>query len=537
VGLSMLRLGQAVILTGLAFAAGATETGVLVRHNCGGCHTNPADPQGDLTRIEGQRKTPEGWEMTLRRMQMLHHVPFHDPGGTADADQVLARLIKHFSDTQGLAPAETAHYRYILERRLDTIEVPEDAEYAVMCARCHSAARVGLQRRNEDEWRHLVHFHLAQFPTTEYQAGGRDRDWLGTALGRIVQKLASEYPLRTPQWSDWQQAPKTSLAGRWRLAGRMPGKGDFEGVMSARPGDNDRYAVELDARWSDGSTVSGRGNAIVYTGFEWRANIEIEGVNYLQVLAASADGGTLGGRMFPADHVERGVDVAARREDGMPTLLAVQPSQLRRGETATLTLVGSALQGEPGLGPGIEVLERVFADPDRVVIRVRARDDAPVGARAVNLGAASRDAALTVYQGIDRLEVSPAYAVGRVGGREGSQPEVQARFDAIAWGHGPDGQPRTGDDLRIGPIAARWSVAPWDARAAADDDVRFAGTLDKDSGVFTPAEAGPNPLRRFQTNNAGNLKVIATVGEGEAAVSGEGHLLVTVQRWNNPPIR
>ena len=72
---------------------------------------------------------------------------------------------------------------------------------------------------------------------------------------------------------------------------------------------------------------------------------------------------------------------------------------------------------------------------------------------------------------------------------------------------------------------------------AADEDVRFAGAMDKDTGVFTPAAAGPNPERKYQTNNAGKLKVIATVGEGAAAVSGEGQLLVTVQRWNNPPIR
>ncbi len=42
---------------------------------------------------------------------------------------------------------------------------------------------------------------------------------------------------------------------------------------------------------------------------------------------------------------------------------------------------------------------------------------------------------------------------------------------------------------------------------------------------------------RYQTNNAGNLKVVASVQDGERTLQGEGHLLVTVQRWNNPPIR
>jgi quinohemoprotein amine dehydrogenase len=67
--------------------------------------------------------------------------------------------------------------------------------------------------------------------------------------------------------------------------------------------------------------------------------------------------------------------------------------------------------------------------------------------------------------------------------------------------------------------------------------VRFAGQMDKDSGVFTPAAAGPNPERKYQTNNAGNLKVVATVDQGEQEIRGEGQLIVTVQRWNNPPIR
>ena len=45
-----------------------------------------------------------------------------------------------------------------------------------LCARCHSYARVALQRRDAAEWLKLVHFHLGQYPTTEYQAGGRDRE-------------------------------------------------------------------------------------------------------------------------------------------------------------------------------------------------------------------------------------------------------------------------------------------------------------------------------------------------------------------------
>ena len=51
--------------------------------------------------------------------------------------------------------------------------------------------------------------------------------------------------------------------------------------------------------------------------------------------------------------------------------------------------------------------------------------------------------------------------------------------------------------------------------------------------IFTPAVAGPNPARRFSTNNAGDLTVTGTA----LGLTGEGHLIVTVQRWNDPPIR
>ena len=54
-----------------------------------------------------------------------------------------------------------------------------------------------------------------------------------------------------------------------------------------------------------------------------------------------------------------------------------------------------------------------------------------------------------------------------------------------------------------------------------------------EDGIFMPAEAGPNPERPFQTNNAGDLTVTGTA-LGKTATA---HLIVTVQRWIDPPIR
>ena len=108
-----------------------------------------------------------------------------------------------------------------------------------------------------------------------------------------------------------------------------------------------------------------------------------------------------------------------------------------------------------------------------------------------------------------------------------------ARFDAVGYWNGPDGQPGTEDDIRIGSVPASWSVAPFNEEAEHLKDTEYAGVMDETLGIFMPGVAGPNTERPFSTNNAGNLKVLATSGEA----TGEGQLIVTVQRWNDPPIR
>jgi quinohemoprotein amine dehydrogenase len=109
---------------------------------------------------------------------------------------------------------------------------------------------------------------------------------------------------------------------------------------------------------------------------------------------------------------------------------------------------------------------------------------------------------------------------------------VPIDFAAIGWWNGPDGQPGTEDDIRIGEVAARWTSGNFNEVAEAMEDAKFAGSIDE-SGLFMPAVAGPNPERPFSTNNAGDLKITAeAMGQ-----TGEAHLIVTVQRFIDPPIR
>lgn len=531
-------LCKALAMTALSLcwlqAGAAPDPAKVIAASCGGCH---APREGDgWTRISKQRKTPEGWQMTIARMQMAHKAQIIDPDG-GDIREARRGLIKYLADNQGLAPLEAADYRYILEQELNRIEEHETEDFAQMCARCHTGARAALQRRTREEWHNLVHFHMGQFPTLEYQMMGRDRDWKGRALDQMVAYLSEYYPLQTDAWAQWSEAARPALDGRWRVVGHMPGRGAYSGVMLAEPAGDDRFQLELSGSFTDGSALSGSGSAIVYTGYEWRGSLDIDGVRYRQVMAASADGRELSGRMFQREHTERGIRLLARRDDGDPQVLAVQPAHLQSGSEGELRIVGTGLSGDVTLGAGVEVLEVLARNADEIRLRVAAAADAASGRTDVRVGETVLEGGLTRYGAIDRLVVEPAYAVARVGGDGGSQPVVQALFDAVAWSDGDDGQPGTADDLRIGSVAASWSVQPWDEIAARDEDVRFAGQMDKDTGVFTPGPAGPNPERKYQTNNAGNLKVLATVGKGDAAVTGDGHLIVTVQRWNNPPIR
>ncbi|WP_068639428.1 quinohemoprotein amine dehydrogenase subunit alpha [Thauera butanivorans] len=516
-----------VAAVGLALASSpavaAASAEALLRAKCLACHT---ETDAGFSRIADQRKSPEGWLMSIARMQIVH--------GLKITDEERRAVVKHLADTQGLAPSETEGARYALERRLNTMEAFESEQFTQMCARCHSGARVLLQRRPASEWEHLVHFHLGQYPTAEFQAFGRDRDWLGIALKEVVPDLAGKLPLESEAWKAWQARAPQAVDGEWSLSGHMTGRGGFSGVMKVSAGKGqDLHALSFEGRWDDGKPMAGKGQALIYTGYEWRADLVVDGTPMRQVFAL--EDGVLRGRMFLRDHDEVGADVVASlQRDGNARVLAVHPAYLKAGEEGELRIVGSKLDGEVGLPPGVSLLETVKRSAGEVVLRVRA-EAAARGVHPVTVGKAG-GASLAVYERIGKIEVLPAYAVARIGGNGTPTAKVEARFDAEAWDAGPDGQPGTSDDFRIGVVPARWSVEPFDEVAVRDEDVKFAGLMDEATGVFVPGGAGPNPMRRMSANNVGNLKVVAEVEQGGTPVRGEGQLIVAPQRWNNPPI-
>lgn len=498
----------AAVLTGLtALPAAADEA--LLEAACGGCH---ARTEAGLSRIAGQRKTPEGWLMSIVRMRQVH-------GAEIDIG-TQGRLVAYLSETQGMAPAETAAWRYALEKDPDWIEA-NDEPLGSMCGRCHTTARLHLQARTPEEWRTLIDFHLGQYPTTEYQALGRDRYWYEIAASEIAPMLAEAQPFDTRAWTDWQAADKPAVAGDWLLLAEIPGKGRAGGRITVE-GDASPFLVSGALRLADGTELPVSGNINLYTGYEWRGAVTVGDMAMRQVFALGTDG-TLAGRMFLRDQDSLGGPVSGVRADAGPTILGTVPEALS-DLSGDAMVIGSGLDDLKVSG----ALATVSADPAGAVVSFMAGKP---GLAALTAGDASGTIAL--YTAPDRITVEPAFTIARVGGGDaGSPAPVPASFAAIGWWNGPDGRPETDDDIRIGAVPAEWSFDNADETAEAMQDAAFAGQMG-DDGIFLPALGGPNPARKYHTNNAGVLTVTATSGD----LTATGALVVTVQRFIDPPIR
>ncbi len=513
-----LLTGSALALMGAMLTpavSSAAEGERVIREKCLLCHTQTGDPEAPFSRISQQRKTPEGWQMTINRMQRLN--------GLVISVEEQQAVIKYLSDTQGLAPSETAPHRYVLEQKPNVVEEVDPA-YVEMCARCHSNARFGLQRRTEDEWKLHVNTHMAINPTTELHALARDRSWYDIAYNDVAPKLAVDYAFNDPAWKKWQQMVKPELAGRWSVAGFMPGKGDYSAVLTLSETSKDHYSLLMTGHYADGTSLEGSGSGKVFAGYEWRASLTVDGVKMRQVMAASEDGSSLTGRMYQSAHDEVGGELQAISGSA---IVALSPSAIKQGGQQEITIIGSGLKGPVSLGKGVQVVKVLSRDADRVVVVAKAAAGAAVGLRQVSVGRTTSAAQLAVYDAVAAVQITPNESIARIGGNGGKLPKVQSTYRALAFSAGADGKPGTDDDMRLGYMPALWSLKPFDDVAEQDNDLKYAGSIDG-NGIFTPGDAGLNPERKFSTNNVGNLTVVAQVLDGDNAVEGEAHLLVTV---------
>ena len=526
----------------------ATDVGIpvtspVVRQQCGSCHQS--DAEGRMSRISYQRTTPEGWQQTIRRMVLLNGLEI-DPAAAREA-------VRYLANGHGLAPEEARAAAFEVERRLVDYYYAADPATQETCNRCHSMGRVLTQRRTPEEWQLLTAMHQGYYPLVDFQsfyrtvsAAGENTDGDDEPgpypVELAVEHLSQAFPLDTSEWAAWSANMRDPrLVGQWSLVGSQRGRGPVYGQVeiAARAGSTDGFDTRISYTYArTGQTVERTGQSVVFTGFQWRGRSSTTSEEMLQeVMFVDRDWQGITGRWFTGNHDEIGLDIRLERVASGPTLTGVYPPAVRVGDSAnrqeSLTIYGvdlpddlATMSAAVDLGPGLDVVDIAEASRSRAVLELTVAADAAVGARDLFLGDSFLLDAVSVYDDVHRLEVTPDTGMARVGGA--AFPKRFEQFEARAFHNGPDGVANTADDLDLGLPDVTWSLEEY-AAIYGDDDIEFVGRINQE-GFFTPALDGPNPERRNNANNVGDVWVVATAAGSDDAstLRARAHLLVTV---------
>jgi quinohemoprotein amine dehydrogenase len=549
----------------------------LVIARCGSCHK--PDDQKRLSRISWRRASPENWERTIKRMVTLNHA-------TLDANDARA-ILKYLADHQGLAPEEVRPIAFEAERRTIDFTPDLEKEVADTCSSCHSLGRVFSERRTKEEWDLLVAMHRGYYPLVDLQPmnngpgfrrlprppqANADSDTPPDTkhpMDKAVAYLAKTYPLNTPEWAAWSAALEPArLAGRWALSGHAIGKGPVYGTVTitADPTTADGFTTETQYTIArTGQTITRKGKAIVYTGFQWRGKGSDTGP---ASTTASAGGGgaapaatnapdtatvwretmfiertkrEMWGRWFSGAYDELGIDVKLSRLGSDPVVLGTSVAALKTGSSGKAikiygaNLPASLTPADISLGRGVTISKVVSATPDLATIEVAVATDAPLGPRDLTIAGSLAPQAVVVFDKVDGIKVLPQAGMARVGGAV--FPKGYEQFEAIAFSNGPDGKPDTKDDWTIGQVDVKWSLEEYTATFG-DDDLGFVGSIDAATGLFTPNLDGPNPKRSGNRNNVGDVWTVAVLAPDASLgttkpLRARAHLLVTVPLYMN----
>jgi quinohemoprotein amine dehydrogenase len=508
---------------------------------CARCHRRDSTT-GIMQRISFERKTPEGWEISIKRMASLNKVEMTPE----DAKSIL----RYLSNNQGLAPSEAKPGRFEAERRMIEYRYTADRVTENTCRACHSMGRVITQRRTRDEWSLLVATHRGLYPNADFQVfrgGTPDSANPTRPMETAISHLARTFPLRTPEWTAWSASLRSApIDGTWLLSGSEPGKGTFFGKVTITKSATapDEFTSKATYRYTrDGRVVTRTGKSIVYTGYQWRGRSSSATANseLREVMSVEPGWQEMSGRWFRGSYDEFGLDVTLTRATAAPSVVGVSSRALKTNtKDQELMLFGTnfpkvVTADQVDLGPGLKVARVVKVSPDSIALRVDVDSAAALGTRDLFVAGAAMREALLVYNKIDRIKVTPEAGMARVGGA--NFPKGYQQFEVIAVNNGPDGKAGTPDDIEIGPVPVTWSLDEYGVTYR-DDDVQFVGTLDKD-GLFTPNLDGPNPARSASRNNIGDVWVVATWQPPEAGarpVRARAHLVVTVplyQVWTS----
>jgi quinohemoprotein amine dehydrogenase len=529
-----------------------TDEGIPVTNDltvqvCGECHK--VDGKFRMSRISYRRTTPEGWQETIRRMVTLNK---------AQIDPNDARVIvKYLSDNHGLAPEEARPGAWESERRLIDYTYAANADTAGTCSACHSMGRVILQRRNGEDWDLLVAMHRGWYPLVDNQSFRRFGPPSSTPgpdgrppdnrhpMDKALAHLKGAFPLKTPEWSAWSATMRRPrIEGTWALTGYEPSEGLITGrVVIAAGATPDEFTTTTSFTYTkSGRSVSRAGRAVVYTGFQWRGRTTVgsdDNTSLREVMFIDRGWQAITGRWFAGAYDELGIDITLTRVGRDPVISGLDLKGLKRGVNGqTVRVFGENLPAavtaaDLDLGPGVTITRASISSPNVMSLVVDVGAEAPLGPRDLSLAGQVTRSAIAVYEKVDYLKVTPGWGMARVGGV--MYPKMLARFEAIAWSHGPDGKPDTRDDIDLGLVDATWSIEEYTATFD-DDDVKFVGEIERSRGVFTPAVDGPNPKRSGNRNNVGDVWIVAAYRpDGGDPLRARAHLVVTVplyMRWD-----
>jgi quinohemoprotein amine dehydrogenase len=522
----------------------------LVHAHCARCHA--LDERQHMTRISYVRKSPEGWSETIKRMGRLHGLQL----SADDAKQ----LVRSLANSHGLARSEAERGLYESERRVHWSEAHHDQDFQRACAQCHPLGRVLLQQRDAEEWQLLRATHVAMFPLSRGQMGGGPPDdeerrpggsrggensgaaapagAAGSATSgrtrgrgdgdapaaptasvgdRVLQKLAADQPLFTPAWEAWStNRREVPLAGFWTVCGHEIGRGDIIGTAEIRRIAAEDFEVVWNLRFPDGASER-VGKGVLYAGYSWRGRSQEPAAgspSWREVLLLDDAWQTLKGRLFTGDHDEIGADVTLHRDLGRPRVLAVGNGAIEVPASGhRLDAYGEAFPDDLAprdffVGSGLTVTAVERRSPRHVVLTVDAAAGTALGPRTVAFRLQAGGAQVVLYDTVDYVRIRPLQGLARIGGIK--HPKQFERFEAIAVHRGKDEKPYTADDVDLFPVRPRWGLDEFKVRDD-DDDLTYVGSIDPETGVFTPNVDGPNLLRKWQANNVGDVFVTAAV--------------------------
>ena len=398
---------------------GIPITDPVVIKACGTCHQPDAKKQ--LSRISFQRNTPEGWQTTIQRMAALNGLRIDAP--------TAREVVKYLSNHLGLAPEEARPAAFEVERRLIDYRYTASEDAEGVCNRCHSLGRVISQRRTREEWNLLIAMHRGWYPLVDNQAfrrGGpapRDPSPDGRPpdtrhpVEKAVEHLSQAFPLKTPEWTAWSATMRPArLEGTWAVSATAVGKGPAYGRMVVKPTapGSDEFTTDITLIYArTGERVTRTGQAIVYTGFQWRGRSSEAGKDdsaLREVMFVDRDWRTIDGRWFTGGYDEVGLDVKLERVGGEMRVLGTDRTALRAGATAQpLKIYGANLPAslrpaDIDLGSGIIVTGVANATADEATITVDVTPAAAPGARDLFVAGASRAKALAVFDSVDALQ-------------------------------------------------------------------------------------------------------------------------------------